>query len=225
MKFRRTLARGVALALLAAPLSLAAGVTPAARAADVPTHTAVATLELSGSGPITYKSTAHIYGAVKDTDGSSVYDGTVKLQALAYGASAWADVPGATDEASGFLSFDVKPLISTQYRLVYSGHTGTDEYDPTYTSAVSNAVAEPVARALIIKHKGLHMWGTIKPAAKLKLVFKIKKGKRYKKWFTVRTDKSGRWSKQIHGKVGTRFVVVLPASHGYAGAADGYTIY
>lgn len=118
----------------------------------------------------------------------------------------------------------MKPSVSTQYRLVYTGYTATSSYESSYSSTTGTAVKASVARALNIKHKGLHMWGTVKPASKLKLVFKIKKGHKYKKWFKVKTNKKGKWSKHIRGKVGTHFIVVLPGSGGYAGTANAYTI-
>jgi hypothetical protein len=218
MNVRKTLARAVALAMLAAPLSLAVTATESPAQAVTTLQTS-AVLQLSNTGALAYGTSAHVYGAVKDSDGYSVRTGTVHLQALPYGAAGWADV--ATQTASGYLTFDIQPSISTQYRLVYDG--GSDS-SYTYTGSTSAPVDEPVARALKIKHKGLKMWGTVKPASKVKLVFKIKKGKKYKNWFKVKTNKKGKWSKHISGKTGTHFVVVLPASGGYAGAANAYTI-
>ena len=219
MNVRKTIVRVLALALLAAP---AAVVASGESAQAVTTQTTTTTLD-----PITsttaYGSDVYVTGSVKDASGSSVYDGTVTLMALPYGATAWQ--PVATDTAGGYVSFDVKPTISTQYQLVYSGYTAQSSYETTYKSSASAATLAPVARKLTIKHKGLKMWGKVTPAAKkLKLVFKIKKGHKYKKWFKVKTNKKGKWTKHIHGKVGTHFVVVLPGSGGYAGAANAYTI-
>jgi hypothetical protein len=220
MNVRKTLVRVLALALLAAPAAVVAS-GESAQAVTMATHGTTVTLDPITS-TTTYGGDVYVTGSVKDaTTGDSVYDGTVTLMALPYGASAWQ--PIATDTAGGYVSFDVKPGISTQYQLVYGG--GDNGYDTTWTGNHSSSVLAPVARKLTIKHKGLKMWGKVTPAAKkLKLVFKIKKGHKYKKWFTVKTNKKGKWTKHIHGKVGTHFVVVLPGSGGYAGAANAYTI-
>ena len=221
MIFRKTLARGVALALLAAPLTLAVAAEAPAQAAT--THVTVTTASVYNPRVIERGSsyTALIERSVSTSDGAYVSGGSVALQASAYPYKSWATI--YTTSPSRFLSHSVKPAISTRYRWVYSGGTGYS--DDIYTASVSSPVTQAVSRALNIKHKGLHMWGTVKPHAKLKLVFKIKKGKKYKKWFTVKTNKKGKWSKQIHGKTGTEFLVKVPAGHGFAAAANGYRIY
>jgi hypothetical protein len=218
MNVRKTLARAVALALLAAPLTVAAaGVGPAQAATTLQT---TALIQVANAVPLDYGTgTGRIEAAIKGSDGYAVTTGTVHLQALAYGAAGWADV--TTTTASGYLSFDVKPSISTQYRVVYDG--GSDS-SYTYAGTTSAPVDEPVARVLKVKYKGLKMWGTVKPASKLKLVFKIKKGKKYKNWFKVKTNKKGKWTKHIKGKVGTKFAVVVPAGGGYAATGGLYKI-
>ncbi|WP_017932808.1 hypothetical protein [Nocardioides sp. Iso805N] len=223
MNLRKTVARVAALALLATPVAVIAS-GEAAEAAPASSGTTSAIQPISGA--ITYgtSDTVSIYGRVSATDGSYVDNGTVTLQAAPYPYTRWTSI--ATSTNPSYADFDgLKPTISTAYRIVYSGYKTTNDYDETYTSSISKPVIAPVARKLTIKHKGLKMWGTVKPASKLKLHFKIKKGHKYKKWFTVKTNKKGKWTKHIHGKPGTKFVVVLPSSGGYAGAADAYVIY
>lgn len=217
MNVRTTLARAIALALLAAPTAVALGAAPSEAAPTVSTTT---TLAVGNGTPLTYGTGGYLVGAVKDSTGSSVYDGTVDLQALPYGASAWTTI--ASDTASGYISFDVTPNISTRYQLVYRGGSTSSA---TYRGSTSTSVAEPVARKLAIHHKGLHMRGNVSPAKKkLKIVFKLIKHHKLHKWFSVKTNKKGKFSKHIKGKVGTKFTVIVPSSGGYVGTANAFRI-
>lgn len=221
MNIRSTLSRVVALALLAAPAAVLAGPAGDAQAATAKLGTLV-TLQLSDSKPVEYGKSTSLYGAVKDSTGSSVDNGTVELLALPYGSSTWTAI--ASQPASGYVSFDVKPTIGTAYQLRYDGYTATNSYENTYTPNQSTPVAQQVARKLKISHHALHMSGKVTPAAKLKIAFKTIHGKKLKKWFTVKTNKKGKFSKQIPPFHGRKFAVIVPASGGYAGALDAYTI-
>lgn len=226
MNLRRTIARAVALVVLATPAAVTvAGPTSPANAAS-PTVDTVTTIAISSPRVIAYHDgyKSYIEGSVKDSSGQSVYDGTVTLEALRYGSTAWTAV--ATANAGGYVSFDVQPDVTTQYRLTYSGWSqNTSTYEKNYRASQSAApVTQPVARKAVIKYKGLHMWGKVLPAKKMKLKFKVYKHHHYRTWFTVKTTARGKWSKHIRGKVGTRFVVIVPGSDGYVGTADPYHI-
>ena len=211
MNVRKTLARAVALALLAAPTAVAlAAAAPSEAAAPLGT---TVTIQIGTSAPIERGDTTSISGSVKDSTGASVNYGTVTLQASPYPFTTWTTV--ATDDASGYFYFgDVTPSITTHYQVVYGGYTSTSSYPSSYSpSAPSNVVAQGVARVLSIHHHGLHMRGNVSPAKKkLKIVFKLIKHRKLHKWFSVKTNKKGKFSKHIKGKVGTRFVVLVPNS-------------
>lgn len=211
MNLRSTLSRAVALALLAAPVAVVA-TGESTQAVTVATHGT--TVTLNAIKTVSYGDTAYITGSVTDsTTGQSVYDGTVTLEALAYGSSTWQ--PVASDSAGGYVSFDVKPSISTQYQLVYSG--GDNGYDTKWTGNHSGTVLAPVGRKLTVKSRGLHLWGKVSPATKVKLVFKRKTHGKYKNWFKVKTNKKGKWSTHLHGSVGTKVEIILPSGGGYVG--------
>lgn len=214
MNLRKTVARVAALALLATPVAVIAS-SEGAQAATVATHGT--TVRLNPVRAIIYGSSTYITGSVTDsTTGQSVYEGTVTLEARSYGSSAWR--PIASDSAGGYVLFDIKPAISTQYQLVYSG--GDNGYDTKWTGNHSSSVVAPVARKLTLNSRGLHLWGKVAPATKLKLVFKKKAHGKYKKWFKVKTNKKGKWSTHLHGRVGTKVEIIIPASGGYVGAVQ-----
>jgi|GEM_PF-3660395 len=223
MNLRKTIARAVALVVLATPAAvIAAGPTSPASAAT--TLTTTATISIFDAKTLGYASgdDALIEGSIRDSAGQPVDEGTVQLQASAYPYTTWTTVATAT--ASAYPSFTVTPTVSTRYQLVYNGFTSTSSDQPSYLPATSTAVNQPVARKSVIKYKGLHMWGKVLPAKKMKLKFKIYKHHHFRPWFTVKTTARGKWSKHIRGKVGTRFVVIVPGSDGYVGTADAYHI-
>ncbi len=228
MKLRSTLARVVAVALVATSGAVAstAVTAPAAHAAGK-TLATTATLSaptygLNDFGALEYGKTVSINGAVKSSEGSSVSKGTVTLEASPYPYTSW--TPVQTTTASGFLSFkDLAPTISTKYRLTYSGYTAANQYEDTFQATVGPELLIPVARTAKIKPKGHVLKGKVAPDfAKQKLVFQKKKGKKYVKWFTVKTNKLGAFRKFVPGKVGDEFAIVWPSSNGYAGGVSFY---
>lgn len=222
MKFRTTLARATALILLAAPAAVALGAGPASAATPVTTTT---TIRIFDPQVTTYGvQSALIEGSVTASDGNYVSGGTVALQASAYPFKSWTTI--YTTTPSSFLSHTVEPKITTQYRWVYSGYTNPATAGASYAPSQARVpVTQAVARKMTINHRGLRMWGKVSPAkSRLKIVFKLIKHHKLHKWFTVRTNKHGKWSKQIHGKVGTKFTVIVPSSAGYVGTHDEYTI-
>lgn len=232
MKLRTTLARVVAVALVATSGAVAStAVTAPAHAAG--THATTITLDpistsyLNDFGAVEYGDDFALTGKVAATDGTSLYcpsgTGTATLEALPYGATAW--TPVATDTSASSLSFyGVVPSISTQYRVSFAGCTTTSSNPDTFQPAVSAPVTVGVARVADIKIKGRNtLVGKVKPDfAKQKLIFQKKKGKRFVKWFKVRTNAKGKFRKTVSGKVGDEFAVVWPASNGYAGGVSVY---
>jgi len=201
MNFRSTIVRIAALALAAAPISVLAP-TPAAHAAE--TLTTTTTLTLYYNRTVAYGDTVDLVG-------------TAQLQASPYPYTSWTTV--ATQEASGFMLFnDLKPSISTHYRLVYGGFTATDTYSNSYTPSASGVVSQAVSRKLVVHNKRLHLFGAVKPGGRLKLVFARKAHGKYRHWFTTKTKKNGKWEHTIHGAIGTKVRISVPGGKGYAPA-------
>jgi hypothetical protein len=221
MKLRNTLARALALVVLATPAAVAvAGPSSPANAATT-TLATTATISIYNARTVSYGEQVLVEGAIRDSAGNSVNYGTVQLQASTDSVN-WTTI--TSDTASAYLSFEVTPSVSTSYRLVYGGYTSTSSYQSSYTASTSVPVGQPVARKSVIKYRGLHMWGKVSPAKRLKLKFKIYKHHHFRPWFTVKTTARGTWSKHVRGKVGTRFLVVVPGSGGFVGTADAYHI-
>lgn len=225
MKFHKTLARAAALILLTAPAAVALGAGSAGPASAATPVTTTTTISIFDEQVMTYgEGSALVEGSVTASDGSYVDGGTVSLQASPYPFRTWTTI--YTTSPSTSLSYEVKPTISTEYRWVYTGYADPDTTQPSYApSQTANPATQPVARKMSIQHRGLRMWGKVSPAkSRLKIVFEILKHHKLHKWFTVRTDKHGKWSKQIHGRVGTKFTVIVPTSAGYVGTHDEYSI-
>ncbi|WGL53250.1 hypothetical protein P5P86_05345 [Nocardioides sp. BP30] len=213
MTLRTTLARALALTLLAAP----AAVLAAGGSAQAATTSGTTSSLQPVSGTVVYGGTVDLSGQVKAADGSYIGSGsgTVTLQAAPYPFTSWRNV--ATASSPTYADFyDVKPTITTRYRIVYSGYRSSS--NESYTASTSAVVTVPVAHSFSLKSKGLHLWGKVAPAAKVKLVFKKKSHGKYKKWFKVKTTKKGKWSTHLHGAAGTKVEIILPATPGYAGA-------
>ena len=218
MKIRNHLARLVAAALLASSAATAVALAPsAAHAASTESVTATLTAPLPGI--VEYGSTYSIEGYLKGSDGGYAYEGNVYLQELPYGSSTWRTIATKPDADAYF--YDIPATISGSLRLYYAGYTSTNDYEPSYRATYSNVVGLKVARKLTVKTKGLHVKGKVAPAhGKMKIVFKIKKGKHYKKWFKVKTKKNGKFKKTVpHKKPGTKVLVLVPGGQGYAANA------
>ncbi|MGZ4452830.1 MAG: hypothetical protein ACXVWW_03800 [Nocardioides sp.] len=214
MNIRSTIVRIAALALVAAPVAVLAP-APAAHAAE--TLTTTTTLTLYYNRTVAYGDTVDLVGKVVGSDTYSAYDGTAQLQASPYPYTSWTTV--ATQEASGFMLFnDLKPSISTHYRLVYGGFTATDTYSDSYTPSTSAVVSQAVSRKLIVHNHRLHLFGAVKPGGRLKLVFARKAHGKYRPWFTTKTKKNGKWEHTIHGAIGTKVRISVPGGPGYAPA-------
>lgn len=214
VKIRNHLARLVAGALLASSAATAVALAPSsAHAAS--TLSVTATLEAPSPTIVQYGDTYSIEGYLKGSDGGYAYRGNVSLQELDYGSHTWRTIQTKSDADAYF--YDIPATISGSLRIYYAGYKSTDDYEPSYSAAVSAPVSLRVARKLTVKTNGLHVKGKVSPAhGKMKIVFKVKKGKHYKKWFKVTTKKNGKFKKTVpHEKIGTKVLVMIPGGQGY----------
>lgn len=132
------------------------------------------------------------------SNGSSVSYGTSTLYALEAGASAYVPVATGTYASSTF--FDVKPQANTTYKVVYSGYAAQSTYQNNYAAAESAPFTVGVARNVTIgKAKAkLTIKGKVKPDYKKdKVKIQIKKGKKYVKYKTIKTDKKSKFQVRL----------------------------
>lgn len=192
MRITRLVAGTVAAGLL--------GITPIAVAAP-----SQATVNLTTTTTATPSETAVAYGdeinivvEVVGSDGNSVIDGTSTLYAMEAGSTTWAPVATGTYPGSDF--YPVKPLANTAYKVVYSGYAATTAYEDNYTASESATFTVGVARNVTIsKAKArLTIKGKVKPDYKReKVKIQIKKGKTFKKYKTIRTNRKSQFQVRL----------------------------
>ncbi len=171
------------------------GITPIAISAP-----AQATEILSTTTTATPSATALEYGDdfyiavdVPSSDGYSAYSGTSTLYAMEAGSATW--VPLATNTSAGSDFFDVKPNMTTSYKVVYTGYTAATQYEDTYTASESVAFTVGVTRKVVFKNpKGTLIKGKVTPNyGKKKIKVAKKVGNKWKKYKTFKTDNAGRY--------------------------------
>jgi hypothetical protein len=188
MRITRFVAGTVSAGLLGlTPIAVAAP----SQAADTWTTTTTAA---PSSTAVTYGDELYISVDVASSDGYSPggTDGTVTLFAMEAGSSAWVPVATAANTYSSF--YDVKPRVTTAYKVVYSGFTDPDQgtYGDNYTPSESAPFTIGVTRKVKIDNAKarLTIKGKIKPDYKRnKVKVQIKKGKRYVKFKTIKTTR------------------------------------
>lgn len=128
------------------------------------------------------------------SNGSPPNNGTSTLYAAEAGATAW--VPVATSANVYATFYDVKPRMTTTYKVVYSGHTATTTSENTYTPSESAPFTVRVARRITLPADGFVLKGRVTPDyARKKVVVrasrKIDRG--FTAFTTIRTDRRGRY--------------------------------
>ena len=188
MRITRLIAGAVSVGLLGlAPVALSA---PAQATENLTTTVTLEFPFLEPGTAATYGDKLILRGAVTDSTGGSVYDGTVTL--LEVTPSNPAGTPVATVDASGYLGFpEVKATGKTTYRAVYSGYAATSTYEDNLAASTSADLTLAVSRKLTIKNpRGTFIKGKIAPKYKKKKVLVQKKvGKKWKKFRTLKTNK------------------------------------
>jgi hypothetical protein len=136
---------------------------------------------------------AFVNGVWKD-----IYNGSVTVTEQLAGGAAPKVVASNT---SAYVSDSFKAHGNATYTVSYSGGTGeypAVNYAPTSATYVGPAVSRKLTTDTI-SGKRAGFKGKLSPAAKTKITVFKKKGKKYKKFKTLRSNKKG------------RFTVVLPA--------------
>lgn len=207
------------------------GLTPIALAAP-----SQATEVLSTATTATPSATAVKFGEdfyitvdVPSSDGSSAYRGTSTLYAMEAGSADWVAI--ATNTSAGSDFFDVKPKMNTAYKVVYTGYTAATQYEDTYTASESAAFTVGVARNVTIdKAKArLTIKGKVKPDyKKSKVKIQIKKGKKYKKYRTIKTNKKSQFQVRLPAaRRGNKlfFKITVPGNSKFLGYSEVWYTY
>ena len=194
-------------------------VSAPAHAATVTTTTTISAMDTAYD----YGDKIYISGKVTDPSGQSVYTSgsSATLQVSTPATPAWTTI--ATESGSGSFYFDsFKATSNAQYKVVYSGGTsGSGSAANTYTASESAPFSVTVARTVSVKEKGLKIVGKIKPdyaKKKVKILQVLdKKGKKTKKFATLKTSKKSTFSFKAPGRRGFRFIAVIPGDAMNAG--------
>lgn len=202
MRTTRLIAGTVSAGLLGlAPIAIA---TPS-HAAPTWTTAVVAT---PSAAQLEYGDDFYISVDLTSSDGYSPggADGTVTLFALEAGSSAWTPVATAENTYASF--YDVKPQMNTQYKVVYSGYTDTDQgtLGDNYSPSESAPFTIGVARKITAPSSGFVIKGKVTPDyANKKIVIKVskKEKKGYKSWKTIKTNGKGKYKVRLPRRGGT----------------------
>ena len=180
--------RIIAGATAAGLLSLTPIAVSAPAGAATENHTVTLTATPSKTA-VVYGDDLYVSVDAAATDGRSYPDGTTTLYVMPAGSSAW--TPVQTVEA-GMSFYDVAPSMNSAYKVVYSGWTATTSYENNYAASESAVFTVGVQRNVEIKKakKRLTIKGKVKPNYKRsKVIIHRKKGKRWVKHKTVKTNK------------------------------------
>lgn len=187
-------------AVLMAVASLAGAVSPAS-AVGTPKTTEVrfdaSSNNSTGYGD-SYVINADVF--VAGTQESVTY-GTATLNTRPIGATAWTPLK-TTTYASVFEFIDLAE--SFEYQVVYNGYTATNQYQNSYTASASPIVRVDVTRGVKYIQKSAKKWcgqvGPLSAPYKNKPIFhfyKIGKSKKWKKGYTVRTNKKSQYCYKV----------------------------
>lgn len=199
MRLRRLIGSLLATTLVATPLAIAVAAAPASAATPVTTRVV---MEVSKKAA-TYKDRISVSGQVQGqlSDGSWAqlpYDtGGVTLQFLAAGTSTWRTLQ-SDSSGDSFYFYPVGVSGKGTYRVAYAGGTYDDYQFGTSEARSAINVQRKISYAGFSGRKA-GIKGKVAPAGKTKIVIQKKQGRKYKKFKSVRTKATG------------RFTVVLPA--------------
>lgn len=207
------------------------GLTPIAVAApsQATDNLTVAVTATPSSTAVKYGDDLFVSVALAASDGGSVSYGTSTLYALEAGSSAYVAVATGAYASSTF--YDVKPKASTTYKVVYNGYAAQSAYQDNFAAAESAPFSVGVARNVTIdKAKArLTVKGKVKPKYKKKKVkIQIKKGKKYVKYRTIKTDKKSKFQVRLPaprrgGKI--YFKITVPGNSKFLGYSEVWYTY
>lgn len=212
--------------LVTAGLALASPVLVGASPASAATLSSTVTITPPSSTQLEYGDSLYLSGVVKGSDGRTPNSPTaVALQVSTPTVPTWTTI--ATDDSAYFSFSDLKAVSNASYKVVFAGGTsGFGSSANTLTASESAPVTITVSRTIKAKTKGLKVIGKVVPdygKKKVKILQVVGK-KKTRKYASVKTNKSGRFSFRAPNKRGFRFVVVIPGDASFAGTSAAYHV-
>ena len=181
-----------------------AGAVPSpASAADTLTTTTVA---LPDATVVDFKETIDIDVDVDSQNGSTPTEGTTTLFAMEAGSSTWEAVTTHDSASSDYL--EVRPWMTTSYKVVYNGHTATSGADDSYDDSASEPFTIRVRRSITYPKGGFVVKGRVMPRyGERKIVIKVsrKETSGYVRFRAITTDRRGRYAVTLPRRRGTWF--------------------
>ncbi|NPC40868.1 hypothetical protein [Nocardioides sp. zg-1230] len=172
-------------------------------AADTVTTTTVA---LPDATVVDFRETIDIDVDVDSQDGSTPTDGTTTLYAMEAGSRTWVAVTTQDSASSDYL--EVRPWMTTSYKVVYNGHTATSGADDSYDTSSSEPFTVQVRRTITYPSGGFEVEGRVKPRyGNRKIVIRVSRTQEsgYVRYKAIRTDRRGRYSVTLPRRKGTWF--------------------
>lgn len=209
----RTCLAGLGAGLLGAT---SLGTVPAAAARDTIATTTVAVPE---SQTIDFGDTIDVTLDVDGTDGYSPTEGTSTLWARKATSSTWTAV--ATNTSASLDFFDVRPRMTTTYKVVYNGHEAVTTGDDSYARSESVPFTVEVARTITRPEGGFEVSGRVRPRyGDRTVVVRVSAQERggFTRFTTIGTDRRGRYSLVLPRRSGVWYwSFVVKADRRYLG--------
>lgn len=168
------------------------GITPTATARDT---FATSTLAVPDAQTIDFGKTIDVTLDVDSDNGYSPTEGTSTLWARKATSSTWK--PVATNTSASLDFFDVRPRMTTTYKVVYGGHEAASTRDDTYVPSESEPFTVEVARTITRPTGGFEVSGRVRPRYRSRpIVVRVSEQERggFTRFTTIRTDARGRYS-------------------------------
>lgn len=209
----RTCVAGLAAGLLALT---SLGIAPTAAARDTLATSTVAEPE---SQTIDFGETIDVTLEVDGENGFSPTEGTSTLWARKATSSRWKAV--ATNTSASLDFFDVRPAMTTTYKVVYSGHEAATSSDDSYEPSESTPFTVEVARTITRPAGGFEVSGRVRPRyGERTIVVRVSTQERggFTRFTTIRTDRRGRYSLALPRRGGVWYwSFVVKADRKYLG--------
>lgn len=174
--------------------------SPTTAADTVPTTT----VAVPDTTVVDFRETIDIDVDVDSQNGSTPTDGTTTLYAMEAGSSTWVAVTTQDSASSDYL--EVRPWMTTSYKVVYNGHTATSGADDSYDTSASEPFTVQVRRSITYPSGGFEVEGRVKPRyGNRKIVIRVSRTQEsgYVRYKAIRTDRRGRYSVTLPRRKGT----------------------
>lgn len=206
MRTRRLLGSLLIAALGTTTLSIVGAAAPASAATVAPTRVVMKLSKSTAEANDKISVTGEVQGQAPDGSWGTLPYGTgsATLQFLPKGSSTWSTVE-TDDQGYSFYFYPVRVTGPGTFRVAYSGGTYDSNYDgtPEYQFTASAADKTPKVQRKVtwkeVPGRKTGIQGKIAPKSVVKIVVLKKVGKKYKKFKTLRSTRTG------------AFKVILPA--------------